>query len=487
MTGLTLGTTYYVRAYAINNIGTAYGNTNLFTTQNYAVVTTSAATSITYTNATGGGNITSDGGALITQRGICWNTSSNPEITDNHTDDGTGTGVYNSNITGLAANNTYYVRAYAINSIGTNYGQEVSFSTPTIVPPEPGFPVIGTANIIAGTSSFYTGGYISSDGGTAVIQRGVCWGTNANPTLDDNYSNDGAGIGLYNTTIVIAGCGTPYYLRAYAINSLGTGYGNQLSVVSGLLPNVEITSTITNITKTTAISGGTIPSDDGCTITERGICWSMIPNPTISKFKISSGSGTGTFSASMTGLYPNSTYYVRAYAINSQGTGYGPELTFVTQAGPSGASIGHFYAGGYVFYIDEIGEHGLVCASINQNSAPWGCSDTSVPGTQNGVGTGSTNTATILANCTEAGIAAHVCDVLELNGYTDWFLPSKDELALMYYNLKIAGIGGFSDEFYWSSSESEATIIPWIQYFGDGYSDKYYRGFVGYVRAVRAF
>jgi hypothetical protein len=57
----------------------------------------------------------------------------------------------------------------------------------------------------------------------------------------------------------------------------------------------------------------------------------------------------------------------------------------------------------------------------------------------------------------------------------------------MYYNLKIAGIGGFSDEFYWSSSESEATIIPWIQYFGDGYSDKYYRGFVGYVRAVRAF
>jgi hypothetical protein len=488
MTGLEIGTAYYVRAYASNSIGTAYGNSKSFTTQDFAVVTTSAVTSITYTTAVGGGNITSDGGALITQRGICWNTGGNPVITDSHTSDGDGTGIFTSNMTGLAANNTYYVKAYAINSIGTTYGQEVSFPTPTIVPPEPGFPVIGTIAVTTGSDGYHTGGYISSDGGTAVTQRGVCWSTSETPTLADNYMPNGSGTGLFNSVITsLGGCGTPYYIRAYATNSMGTAYGNQVTVNSGLLPLVELTTAITDITKTSAMSGGLITSDGGCTITERGICWNRFPNPTINNFKVAAGTGTGNYTAPMTGLYPNSTYYVRAYGTNSRGTGYGPELIFTTQSGASGVSIGQFYAGGYVFYLDETGDHGLVCAPTDQSYyALWGCYGTSISGTQTGVGTGAINTAIILASCAEDGIAARFCDTLELNGYTDWFLPSKDELVLIYNNLYLADIGDFTSEFYWSSSDG-MNNGAWSLWFINGYLNTFTKYDHYYVRAVRSF
>ena len=491
ITGLTIGTTYYARAFATNSIGTAYGNTQMFTTQNFAVVVTSEVTDITYTTALGGGNITSDGGALITQRGVCWNTTGSPTLSDSLTLDGSGAGIFTSKITGLAANNTYYVRAYAINSIGTTYGQEVSFATPTIVPPEPGLPVIGTVPVTTGTDGYHTGGYISSDGGTPVTHRGVCWSNSENPTIVDNYTTDGTGTGLFNSLIAdLEGCGTPYYIRAYATNSLGTAYGNQVSVSSGLLPLVEVTTEITEITKSSAISGGTITSDGGCEITERGICWSRRPNPTVTDFKVVSGSGTGSFTDSLTGLYPNDTYYVRAYAINDRGTGYGPELSFTTEAGTLGLKIGQFHAGGYIFYLDETGDHGLVCAPEDNEPAIWGCEGMYIYGLSTDVGTGAANTAIILASCPEEGIAARICDNLELNGYTDWFLPSIDELQLMYQNLHLYSIGNFSIvswERYWSSSVRYDLLPSLFFDFKNGFYGDDSRFFERSVRAARAF
>jgi len=93
------------------------------------VLTTTAVSNITQTTASCGGNITSDGGATVTVRGVCWSTSQNPTIADNKTTDGTGAGSFTSNITGLTAGTTYYVRAYATNSAGTGYGSAMSFST----------------------------------------------------------------------------------------------------------------------------------------------------------------------------------------------------------------------------------------------------------------------------------------------------------------------------------------------------------------------
>ena len=128
--GLSEGTTYYVRAYATNEVGTAYGNELSFTTGKVtsAVLTTTEVSNVTSTSAVAGGNITDDGGGSITARGVCWGTSPNPTV--NKTTDGTGKGTFTSNITGLADGTVYYYRAYATNSSGTSYGLEYSFITP---------------------------------------------------------------------------------------------------------------------------------------------------------------------------------------------------------------------------------------------------------------------------------------------------------------------------------------------------------------------
>ncbi len=92
-------------------------------------VTTIAVTSITHNSASGGGNVTDDGGSTVTARGVCWNTTGNPTISDEHTTDGSGTGTFTSTITGLTYNTSYYVRAYATNNACTSYGNQVSFDT----------------------------------------------------------------------------------------------------------------------------------------------------------------------------------------------------------------------------------------------------------------------------------------------------------------------------------------------------------------------
>ena len=135
ITGLSPGTTYHVRAYAIYPVAayatysasTSYGNELVFTTsKTVPTVTTTAISSVTSTGVSCGGNVTSDGGASVTARGVCWSTSSHPTISDSHTLDGSGTGSFNSSITGLLPGTTYHARAYATNSEGTTYGAEAN-------------------------------------------------------------------------------------------------------------------------------------------------------------------------------------------------------------------------------------------------------------------------------------------------------------------------------------------------------------------------
>ncbi len=132
ITGLSNGVTYHVRAYATNSIGTAYGGDSTFTTLaalSLPTVVTTALSSVTGNSASGGGNATADGGANITAKGVCWSTSANPTISNSHTSDGTGLGAFSSSITGLNAEITYHVRAYATNSVGTAYGADSTFTT----------------------------------------------------------------------------------------------------------------------------------------------------------------------------------------------------------------------------------------------------------------------------------------------------------------------------------------------------------------------
>lgn len=164
---------------------------------------------------------------------------------------------------------------------------------------------------------------------------------------------------------------------------------------------------------------------------------------------------------------------------------------------PAPLQIGDTHAGGIIFYLDPDGVHGLVAAPTDQSTgAEWGCYGTNIPGAPNvsnfptgpgtDIGWGAVNTTAIVNNCTDAGIAARLCDDLVLNGYNDWFLPSTGELNLMYTNLHLDGLGGFAAGFYWSSTEVVG-IVAWGQGFADGVQDFDDKFGLNRVRAVRAF
>jgi len=226
LTDLQPNTTYYVRAYATNNNGTAYGNEMQFTTSTASTIptlSTSAISNITQTTATSGGNITDNGGNTVTARGVCYSTNPNPTTADQFTTDGTGTGSFTSNLTGLTANTTYYVRAYATNSNGTAYGNEIEFTT------QSNLPIVSTTDIINITENTATGGgNVTSQGSSSVTAKGICWNTLPNPTVSNNSTNDGSGQGNFLSTLDNLAPGSTYFVRAYATNSYGTSYGNEI-------------------------------------------------------------------------------------------------------------------------------------------------------------------------------------------------------------------------------------------------------------------
>ncbi len=152
--GLTAGSTYHVRAYATNAVGTVYGKDVVFTTLTLPAVTTAQITAITQTSAIAGGNVVSDDTVPVTSRGVCWSTSLNPTTSDTCTSDGNGPGTFTSSIVGLAANTPYNVRAYAVSPLGTAYGLDSLFTT--LAPPD--FRIIGEwspATVNAGSSAAY--------------------------------------------------------------------------------------------------------------------------------------------------------------------------------------------------------------------------------------------------------------------------------------------------------------------------------------------
>jgi hypothetical protein len=150
--------------------------------------------------------------------------------------------------------------------------------------------------------------------------------------------------------------------------------------------------------------------------------------------------------------------------------------------------IGSTYQGGIIFYLDGNGG-GLIAAPSDQSSgAEWGCYGTGISGANGtAIGTGNQNTIDIEAGCTTSGIAADICANLTLGGYSDWFLPSKDELNEMYLNLHQQGLGGFASDYYWSSTESSSINRAWRQNFTTGYQHFDFKDNFNGVRAVRAF
>lgn len=185
-------------------------------------VTTAAVTSVATTSAVSGGNIPSDGGSPVTTRGVCWNTAGMPTVADAATADGTGSGSFVSRVTGLTPGTDYKLRAYAVNAAGTAYGDEVPFRTldstvvPTVV-------TAGPTDILV--RSARCGGEVTAWGGDTVTVRGVCWNTTGDPTIADQKTENGSGLGSFTAVLHPLAENTEYFVRAYAKNRAGTGYG----------------------------------------------------------------------------------------------------------------------------------------------------------------------------------------------------------------------------------------------------------------------
>ncbi len=236
LSALTANTTYYVVAYATNSAGTAYGNQVTFTT-NAAIptLTTTSISSITATTAISGGNITSNGGSVITAEGVIWSTSQTPTISlTTKTSNGTAVGGFTSNLSGLTANTTYYIVAYATNSAGTAYGNQVTFTTNAAIP------TLTTTSIsgITGTTAI-SGGNITSNGGSAITAEGIIWSTSQNPTISlTTKTSNGTAVGSFTSNLTGLTANTTYYVVAYATNSAGTAYGNQLTITTASIYTV---------------------------------------------------------------------------------------------------------------------------------------------------------------------------------------------------------------------------------------------------------
>ncbi len=301
---------------------------------------TTGISDITSESATSGGNIIDEGSTPVIARGVCWNTSVKPTILSSKTIDGDGSGSFISNITLLNNNTVYYLRAYATNSIGTGYGNGLSFTTGNY---EVQALITSDVTNISQFSAI-CGGTITSKPGDPSFLKGICWSKNSNPiiVLDyNNYTYYVYSLGSCNFPCSFT-CNvgdeynplepnTTYYVRSFIENNTGTSYGNIVSFKTLPLPIViPKTKQVYNITQTAAFCGGSILSDFDTTVKAKGVCWSTSQNPTISDNKTIDGFGGAGFVSRLSGLIPNSTYYVSAYATNNRGTGYGEVLPFKT-------------------------------------------------------------------------------------------------------------------------------------------------------------
>ena len=296
-------------------------------------VTTSQISSVTASTATGGGAITSAGGDPVTSSGLCWGFSQNPDLSTcaGKTNEPYLSGSWsNSQLGSLLPGTTYYVRAYATNSVGTGFGLQVGFTSAALIPS------LTTAAISAvTTATAMGGGAITSDGGATVTVSGLCWDTAQNPNLSSpGKTTDGNLSGSWSSSPLNSLLtGMTYYVRAYATNSVGTGYGPQVVFTTAASIPSLTTGSIGAVTTITATGGGAITGNGGAAITVSGLCWGTTQNPDLSSCagKTSDGFLSGSWSSSpLSSLIAGTIYYVRAYATNSAGTGYGAQVGFTT-------------------------------------------------------------------------------------------------------------------------------------------------------------
>lgn len=216
-----------------------------------AKINTTSITVITAHSAQGGGEVISEGGAPVTERGVVWDTNSNPTISlSTKTSDGSGNGIFISVISNLLPNTKYFLKSFATNSIGTAYGNEITFTTTT-----PSVPVVTSVSVtnITATAAM-SGGEIISDGGLVLTAKGVVWNTSSSPSVSlATKTNEGTESSNYSSRIYGLNPNTTYYARAYATNDIGTGYGSEFSFTTTSIITGPVTDVDGNVYQTVTI------------------------------------------------------------------------------------------------------------------------------------------------------------------------------------------------------------------------------------------
>jgi len=212
-------------------------------------VTTAQVTAIEFSTARSGGNVVNDGGRAVTDRGVCWSEFPGPDFSDSCISSGTGSGSFISNITGLEPNTDYYVRAFAVNSEGTSFGNERAFRTLSVAAP-----TIVTADVTSiGVSEAVGGGNVTDEGGSEIVDRGVCWNQLGNPDENDTCVSGNGQTGEFTSTMTGLQHSTLYFVRAYATNEQVTAWGDEKSFTTLTLhPPVAQSASDINATSFTA-------------------------------------------------------------------------------------------------------------------------------------------------------------------------------------------------------------------------------------------
>ena len=288
----------------------------------------------------------------ISERGVVYSTSPNPTTADTKIiASGTTIGEYSSSLTGLTENTTYYVRSYAIDTGETYYSQEIEFTTQDI----PWFrPTDEGTDLFNSTIGSELGSYVTS----TITERGIVFSTAPSPTTSDTkLTASGTTTGTFTNNITGLDAGTTYYIRSFVTDNSVTYYSPELEITT-LTINLPFADT-TEVTAFTATLSATIDPAFSLNVVERGFVYSTIPDPDLTRIVEVVGDGDGDYSATITGLDPETEYFVRAYFkyVNSpEVTVYSEESSFVTDPAlvtrksftykffePDGTYIGTYY------------------------------------------------------------------------------------------------------------------------------------------------
>jgi len=341
--GLDKGSTYYVRAYGKNSVGMKLSSNFVsFTTiASKTAVSTQAVTQIDVVNgkAQFNGEITEVGNPVYSEKGFCYNKSGEPTVSDTKvTVSGTSGGAYSYSCAGLSSNTTYYVRAYAIQSGKVYYGTAVSFST------DMSTTSVSTSSATNVTPSSATlNGSIIKVGSPAYSEKGFCYSTSANPTINSTKKTvSGTGEGNYSLSISGLSYNTTYYYKAYAIQNGTPIYGTEVSFNTGYTEAVvEAYSSVTDIKYDSAKLSFIIKNIGDPACTEAGICYGTSSNPTTSSNKVKGNVGTYKQTLTVTGLQESTTYYFRGYVIQNGQPVYSSTFSFKTATKPSVTTLSH--------------------------------------------------------------------------------------------------------------------------------------------------